>query len=88
MLSEPKIEVDPNMHPIRILDKLCMKTKKPAQVYAYTETELGFNVRVGLEKHRATGEGRNKKKHAKKNAIVSGHSSSWLITFQRHTKQP
>ena len=56
-----EIEIDPNMHLVRILDKLCMKTKKPALVYEYTETELAFNVRVGLEKHRATGEGRNKK---------------------------
>ena len=69
-LSEPKIQADPNMHPVRILDKLCMKSKKPAQVYAYTETELGFNVRVGLEKHRATGEGRNLKKNTQKRMLL------------------
>ena len=33
------IEIDLNMHPVRILDQLCMKTKKAAPVCEYTEKD-------------------------------------------------
>ena len=66
-----RIEIDLNMHPVRILDQLCMKTKKATPVYEYTEKELGFNVKVKLEKHKAMVEGRNKKNEKKKKTLQS-----------------